>query len=209
MYLTLTKRLVNKKIKLIMPRTEEQFEEIRQKRRQEIIETALELFAQNGFHNTSISKITKAAGISKGLMYNYFESKEALLDAILFDAKDEKQTAVQSISMDEIPPKQRLQMMIEGMFAMVHVNLHHWKLMMSLSLQDEISTRVQEKFSTQRAAAMQQFIHLFEEMKVEEPQLEAFFFGSSITGVMMQYIYLKEEYPLEEMKNYLINKFCK
>ncbi len=129
-----------------MPRKEEQFEEIRQRRRAEITETALQLFAKNGYHNTSISKIAKAAGVSKGLMYNYFESKEALLDTILFGAADDKQAAYQSVSMNEIPPKRRLQMIIEGMFAMINLNLHHWKLMTALSLQDEISTHIKEKF---------------------------------------------------------------
>ena len=80
--------------------------------------------------------------------------------------------------------------------------------MTALSLQDEISERIKGKFTMQRAAAMQQFIQLFEAMKVDKPQLEAFFFGSTLTGVMMQYLHLKEDYPLEEMKNYLINKFC-
>jgi AcrR family transcriptional regulator len=191
-----------------MPRIEEQFEEIRQNRKQEIMETALKLFGEQGFHNTSISKIAKAAKVSKGLMYNYFESKEALLDAILFGAADEKEVASQSISMNEIPPKLRLKMMIEGTFAMIESNLHHWKLMMALSLQDEISVRIDEKFAAQRTTGMQQFIALFEEMDVENPILEAYFFGSSLTGAMMQYIHLKEDYPLEEMKNYLIDKFC-
>lgn len=191
-----------------MPRKEEQFEEIRQKRKAEITETALKLFAENGYHNTSISKIAKAAGVSKGLMYNYYESKEALLDTILFGAMDEKQIASQSIAINEIPPKQRLQMMIEGTFVMVQVKLHHWKLMMALSLQDEISTHIKEKFSAQRKIAMQQFIQLFEELGAEKPELEAFFLGSSLTGVMMQYLHLKDDYPLEEMKSYLINKFC-
>ena len=191
-----------------MPRKEEQFEEIRQKRKAEITETALELFAEQGYHNTSISKIAKAAGISKGLMYNYFESKEALLDAILFGAMDDKQAAAQGVSMSEIPPKQRLRMMIEGTFAMVEVNLYHWKLMTALSLQDEISNRIKEKFATQRAAAMQQFILLFEEMEAEQPLLEAYFFGSTLSGIIMQYIHLKDDYPLEDMKKYVINKIC-
>ncbi len=192
-----------------MPRNEEQFEEIRQKSKAKIMETALELFAKNGFHNTSISKIAKAAGVSKGLMYNYYESKEALLDVILFGVADEKKAAAQSISMNEIPPKKRLEMMIEGTFGMIQSNVNHWKLMMSLSLQDEISERIDEKFAVQRNEGMTQFIQLFEEMEVEEPLLEAYFFGSAITGCLMQYVNLKENYPLEEMKNYLINKFCK
>lgn len=191
-----------------MPRKEEQFEEIRQKRKAEIMETALALFAEQGYHNTSISKIAKTAGVSKGLMYNYYDSKEALLDAILFGAMDEKQIAAQSIAMSQIPPKQRLRMMIEGTFAMVNTRLHHWKLMMALSLQDEISEHIKQKFMVQRQGAMQQFVQLFEELGAEKPQLEAFFLGSSLTGVMMQYIHLKDDYPLEEMKDYLINKFC-
>jgi len=192
-----------------MPKKEEQFEEIRQKSRAKIMETALELFAKNGFHNTSISKIAKAAGVSKGLMYNYYESKEALLDVILFGVAAEKQVASQSISMNEIPPKKRLEMMIEGTFSMIESNINHWKLMMSLSLQDEISERIDEKFAAQRAVGMTQFVQLFEEMEVEKPLLEAYFFSSSLTGCLMQYVHLKAEYPLMEMKNYLINKFCR
>jgi AcrR family transcriptional regulator len=192
-----------------MPRNEEQFEEIRQKSKAKIMETALELFAKNGFHNTSISKIAKAAGVSKGLMYNYYESKEALLDAILFGVVEEKQAATQSVSMNEIPPKKRLEMMIAGTFSMIQLNINHWKLMMSLSLQDEISERIDEKFAVQRATGMTQFVQLFEEMQVEKPLLAAYFFGASITGCLMQYVHLKAEYPLEEMKNYLIDKFCR
>jgi len=40
--------------------------------------TALQLFENNGYESTSISKIALTAGVSKGLMYNYFPSKVAL-----------------------------------------------------------------------------------------------------------------------------------
>ncbi|HEY6906435.1 MAG TPA: helix-turn-helix domain-containing protein, partial [Ignavibacteriaceae bacterium] len=50
------------------PRTKEQFEKLRESSRTEILNAALELFAQNGFHGTSISQIAEKAGISKGLM---------------------------------------------------------------------------------------------------------------------------------------------
>ncbi|HRW21852.1 MAG TPA: helix-turn-helix domain-containing protein, partial [Bacteroidales bacterium] len=61
------------------PRTPEQFEEIRLSKHKLILDTAMKLFASSGYHNTSISKIAKEAGISKGLIYNYFDSKEDLL----------------------------------------------------------------------------------------------------------------------------------
>ena len=46
------------------PKTKEQVEEIRAKRMAQIKEVALELFAHDGYYNTSISKIAKAANIS-------------------------------------------------------------------------------------------------------------------------------------------------
>jgi len=65
------------------PRTPEQFEGIREEKRKLIMNVALEHFAAEGYHNTTINHIAKHAGISKGLMYNYFESKEELLAAIV------------------------------------------------------------------------------------------------------------------------------
>ncbi|MCK5693371.1 MAG: helix-turn-helix transcriptional regulator, partial [Bacteroidales bacterium] len=65
------------------PRTPKQFEEIRESRRQQIMDAALELFASEGYSHCSISQLAAHAGISKGLMYNYFDSKEALLVAII------------------------------------------------------------------------------------------------------------------------------
>lgn len=44
---------------------------------------ALEHFANHGYHHTSINQIAKQAGISKGLIYNYFENKEDLLSEII------------------------------------------------------------------------------------------------------------------------------
>jgi len=68
-----------------MPRTEKQFEEIREFRKAMIMDVALELFANEGYYPTSISKIASKAGISKGLMYNYFKSKEVLITVMILE----------------------------------------------------------------------------------------------------------------------------
>ena len=44
---------------------------------------ALELFVEQGFAATRIQEIAKQAGVSKGTVYLYFESKEALLEAVV------------------------------------------------------------------------------------------------------------------------------
>jgi AcrR family transcriptional regulator len=65
-----------------MPRTKEQNEAIREEKRQMIMETAMQLFAEDGYMHTSIDRIAAKAGVSKGLVYNYFESKDDLLRQI-------------------------------------------------------------------------------------------------------------------------------
>lgn len=57
--------------------------QITQKRRRQIIDAAMELFDQKGYSNTKISDITQKAGISKGLTYHYFQSKEDIVLAVL------------------------------------------------------------------------------------------------------------------------------
>ena len=52
-------------------------------RRDQILETAAELFAAKGFHGVSVGEIGKACGISGPALYKHFESKDAVLAAML------------------------------------------------------------------------------------------------------------------------------
>lgn len=49
----------------------------------EILNTALDLFSTQGFEATSISQIAEAVGIRKASLYSHFESKQAILDALI------------------------------------------------------------------------------------------------------------------------------
>ena len=51
--------------------------------KQEILNAALDLFSVHGFEATSISQIADAVGIRKASLYSHFESKQAILDAIV------------------------------------------------------------------------------------------------------------------------------
>ena len=52
-------------------------------RRVRFIETAMKLFAEKGYHATSIQDLVEAWGISKGAFYHHFASKEELLLEVL------------------------------------------------------------------------------------------------------------------------------
>ncbi len=51
--------------------------------KQAILKAALDLFSVQGFEGTSVSQIADAVGIRKASLYSHFESKQALLDALL------------------------------------------------------------------------------------------------------------------------------
>ena len=57
-------------------------------RRAEILQTASELFARNGFHGVSMDELGAAAGVSGPALYRYFPGKEAILSAMLIDISE-------------------------------------------------------------------------------------------------------------------------
>ena len=56
-----------------------------EQRRREILEAALAAFGSKGFNETTVDEIAQAAGVAKGTVYLYFDSKEHLLLALKKD----------------------------------------------------------------------------------------------------------------------------
>ncbi len=55
----------------------------REKRRIAILRSAIEVFSQNGFYKSKIEEIAKNAGVGKGTIYHYFESKNQLFEEMI------------------------------------------------------------------------------------------------------------------------------
>ncbi len=121
-----------------MPRSEIQYKQMREEKRELILNTALELFAEHGFHSTSVEQIAKKAGISKGLTYNYFESKKSILNEILktgFDAI----YANFDLNKDGILTYEEFEFFIRKSFAVMTENRSFWKLYFSLMMQPVVT----------------------------------------------------------------------
>lgn len=54
----------------------------------QIVDTALQLFSRNGYFNTSVHDIRRAAGVSIGAIYHHFPSKEAIASALYDELVD-------------------------------------------------------------------------------------------------------------------------
>ena len=73
------------------PMSQPQIDSSNADRRSQILEAALVCFAKRGFHQTSMHDISGEAGISVGLIYRYFENKEAVISAMADRHKKEIQ----------------------------------------------------------------------------------------------------------------------
>jgi AcrR family transcriptional regulator len=58
-------------------------DEAKEQRRDDILAAAKAVFAEKGFHATTVADVARAAGISYGSIYWYFESKDALFHALM------------------------------------------------------------------------------------------------------------------------------
>lgn len=57
-------------------------------KRQRILDAAIKLFNQNGFDNTPTALITKEASVATGTLFNYFTTKEELINQLYLECKD-------------------------------------------------------------------------------------------------------------------------
>jgi AcrR family transcriptional regulator len=83
----------------------------------ELLEAALEVFAQRGYRNARLDDVAEAAGVTKGAIYHYFDTKEALLlavvehyQALAFDRAEE------ALRDARIPAPTRIRLVVRKVF---------------------------------------------------------------------------------------------
>ncbi len=78
------------------------FQNLDPDKQEQILEAAVEEFAEKGFEGASINRIIELAGISKGSMYYYFEDKADLYDTALRDATERLLAMAGGFDIDQI-----------------------------------------------------------------------------------------------------------
>jgi AcrR family transcriptional regulator len=190
------------------PRTEQQYEQIREQKKALILRAALKLFADEGFHSTSISKIAKSAGISKGLMYNYFDSKEALLHEIVISGINDL-TGTFDPNHDGMLTTEELEFFINQTFEILKTNMKYWKLYFAIILQPSVLRLFGTDFSNVLEPIFKMLEEYFRRKGYDDPELESKLFGAILDGLSFHYIIDPENFPLEEIKKTLINRYVR
>jgi len=119
------------------PRTREQYEDIREEKRVRIMNAALECFANEGYFATTINHIAKHAGTSKGLMYNYFDSKEALLKAIIQKSVNEIFNFF-DVDRDGYLNEDEFEFFVRKISVILKEKRSFWRLLFQLLMQEDV-----------------------------------------------------------------------
>jgi len=186
-----------------MPRTEADNLEIKRQRRAQIMEEALVIFAEKGFHGASMSLIASACSISKGSLYNYFESKEQLLHDIIVAAMGEGKE-IEALMDSDHPPLQKLMLIANAAFSMIEAAPKHWQFIIRLSLQDDIIQQVKGLIQKQNNKTIRKMELILRELGVERPFEEAFLIGATLDGLLLHRSSLGDLYPYGKMKAYFL-----
>lgn len=158
---------------------------------------ALELFAERGVSNTPITVIAKRAGVSQGLMYRYFDSKDALVRAIFTAALEQ---------LDALRQKHRsLEPLLRASFSRVREG-RFWTQFYSLRNQPEVRALLAEDIVDWQDGIICDIAALCESLGFLQPNIEAHILFATIDGIA-QHLVNDPEYPLELVIQRLLERY--
>jgi len=186
------------------PRTKEQFKVIRKQKEEVIMQTALRLFANKGFEATSVSVIAKEAGISKGLMYNYFNSKEDLLKHIII-GNVSKILDYLNVENPESIQKGEIIQFIEGNLQQLKKEPDFFKLYFSLAFQPSVFALLEEDIMQVFMPLVKVFTNYYTQKGDDKPAVKARFLLALFDGIGIHYVMDTQSFPLDETRDLIIN----
>lgn len=166
------------------------------KLRQEVIEekkvviedAAKELFIKQGFHATSMRDIAKSAGTSLGNLYNYYQTKEAILESIIGKYQKTIDQKLQDVFAQSDEPLEPESLLAMGQMVKDLVNNHHdfW-LLMYIDVLEFQNRHFRKLFEGLTANLRRRFKSYFDELNAKGDLHEKVDPAVGFTAVYMQF----------------------
>ena len=191
------------------PRKKEDNEKIREQASNRLVQGALKVFAKHGYHASSMAEIAKEAGVSKGLAYHYFTSKEDLLVRIAEQRLQQYFPLFKALN-EIVDAEERLCFLINFVSDELVKKTDELRFYNALYLHADGVRAIGEAMKQYQDQFDQQFLaeeKLLKDLGFANPELEAIFLRSTIQGISLEYILNPKDYPLEQMKEMLISRY--
>lgn len=189
-----------------MPRTAEQLAQVREESREKILAAALRLFSRHGYAGTSVRMIAEEAGVSQGLLYNYFDGKESLLRAIFDRSMADVQESFERAA-GGATPGERIERLVGAAFDIVRERLSFWRVTYQLRMQPGVLEGLAEDVHAGGEAIRQQLEELLRSAGAALPAIEARVLFAAIDGAAQHFAMDPDHYPIDEVSGSLIRRF--
>lgn len=176
--------------------------------KEKILDTALKLFAKRGYSNTPVSLIASTAGVSQGLMYNYFKGKEALLTALMERGFEDIKDSMESYQTTK-EPCQAIGQHIRKTIKLVQAHSAFWRLLHAIRLQGKVTEKAKPIFQQIITSVTTTFTDVFQQLGYENPHLEAMLFLSQIDGLVILYLQDEKHVPIARLGEQLIKRYTR
>ncbi|SED05772.1 DNA-binding transcriptional regulator, AcrR family [Tenacibaculum sp. MAR_2009_124] len=171
--------------------------------KQKIILAALELFAENGYTETSIDKIAKRANVSKGLTYNHFKNKEELLVATI-------ENTITRLTSEMMEIKElSFHSFFTSFFESLKVNTKIIRLCTLLIVHPQTPSKIISLLEKQKHELLELFSVLLQDKYKQNSRTEAAILLATIDGITLDYTTNPNPDNLSILQQYLIEKYTK
>lgn len=189
------------------PRTKEQIATIRSESTNKILMAAMELFATNGYPGTSVNAIAKKANVSKGLIYNYFESKEDIVKGLIIMMLKMADDILDKAASEKADnPKQELKIFIDVFIDSIEQQMEMMRWILPLAFQMSKFSFVNDMVTGKIESLIGEMRSIFERLGYNDPEREAWLLGAIMDGLSMD-IAVMPDYEIDKMHKFLYVKY--
>lgn len=188
------------------PRNAEKNAKLREEARQRLLHSAMLLFAENGYANTSISQIAQHSGMAKGSVYHYFSGKEALLLEI-FDMLEEMAHQFAPEPEATGDPKDSLRLIVDESMRALKEQSGFFRMIAQLALQSDVIEGLAGRIEKMRKQKLNAFLPIFQKLGYTDPEVEMYFLGALLDGMLLGLHSLGEQYPAERIRERIYSMY--
>lgn len=131
-------------------------------RKPEILRAATKLFSEKGIHGASMNDISKAAGLSKATVYYYFDSKEALISALLSELFEKDEPALEELRGSKAPALKSLEDYTQNLCVLLEEHKDHLPIYAEFKALSARNPKVREDLEPCFQAYVELFTEVFE-----------------------------------------------
>lgn len=173
-----------------------------------ILNSALTLFASRSYRTATLRQIAELSGITYDELKTQFSSKQKILEAIIIEGSAINRE-IENETGEIADPLGWLSSIITRSFDHIKQNENYWRFYVSVILQPEvmnIARKINLPFNRDMYLRLED---TFRQLGYENPARELALLDAALDGISLHYFFDREHYPLDEVKEALLQKYAR